>query len=256
MTDNTEKKDKKQKRGLYFALAVCLVGIAIAGAATYSSVMDYVGGETSENTNVSSNISVSQGERTNEVNGEPEQSAADETIVESSEPSSEESAQQEAAEETSDEASDEQPTEDANTQTYTPSDSLRYPTESTEVLSAFSSELKYNPVMKDYRAHNGLDVKAEAGETVKSVGNGVVVSTRTDLLLGNVIEIEHGDCHVLYCGLGDTFLVDEGETVATGTAIGSVYSVPAETNEESHIHIEVLRDGEYVDPAEILSQEP
>lgn len=260
MTDKTEKKDKKQKRGLYFALAVCLVAIAIAGAATYSSVMDYV---KSDDTSSAASSSVTTESETSyavndgEANAEPEISDAENagTTVSQAEESTVEDASSDA-EESAEEPSSEDAIDNANTETYTPSDSLKYPLASQEVVSAFSSQLIYNPVMKDYRTHKGMDIKSEIGETVKSIGNGVVKSTRTDLLLGNVIEIEHGDYTALYCGLGDTFLVKEGDIVTEGTAIGSVYSVPFENNEAAHLHLEITKNGESVDPAEILSKEP
>ena len=69
----------------------------------------------------------------------------------------------------------------------------------------------------------------------------------------NVIEIEHGEYEFFYCGLGENFLVKEGDTVTKGQAIGTVTAVPFEAAEGVHLHLEVRRDGIYVDPESILT---
>ena len=55
-----------------------------------------------------------------------------------------------------------------------------------------------------------------------------------------------------YCGLGENFLVKEGDIVTKGQAIGTVTAVPFEAAEEPHLHLEVRRDGIAIDPETIL----
>ena len=73
------------------------------------------------------------------------------------------------------------------------------------------------------------------------------------MLRGNMIVIEHGDYEVRYCGLGETFLVHEGDVVTAGQDIGSVTASPFESALGSHLHIEVTRNGEPVDPESVFS---
>lgn len=249
-----EKKDKRQRRGLYFALAVCLIAIAVAGSATYSSVMDYV--------NNSSEAAIGEDkDPETQVNTEAERNSPP-VILSEGEASSEEETEsvnaepEYTSEESEEEEEEEESTEEVNTEpAYTPSDSLGFPVKATDVYRPFSgSALVYSETMRDYRVHAGADMAAEQGETVNAIGNGSVISTYKDHLLGNVIEIEHGEYIVKYCGLGDTFLVNEGDIVSKGTAIGSIYETPFENDGTAHIHIEITKDGAGVDPAEVMAQ--
>ena len=45
----------------------------------------------------------------------------------------------------------------------------------------------------------------------------------------------------------------EGDTVAVGDALGTVGELPAESAMETHVHLEFLEDGVYVDPAEYFA---
>ena len=110
--------------------------------------------------------------------------------------------------------------------------------------------------MQDWRAHLGVDLSAKNGDAVSSIAAGVVKDIRQDDLLGNVIEIEHTDGLVSrYCGLGDTFLVKEGDSVTSGQKIGSVSTVPYELAERPHLHLEITKDGSPIDPLSILPKE-
>ena len=254
MKENRDKTEIRQRRGLYFALAVCLVAIAVAAVSAYGSIMDYVA-EQNTQAQVSQNEIVVREDPETVVNTVPEikTEESSQTETESVAPPQETAAE---PEETPAEPEEEIEAEETNNEaTYTPSEALKYPVASTEAISAFSNgELVYSNVMKDYRAHNGFDIKASVSEAVFSVGNGKVLRTYNDILLGNVIEVEHGEYIVRYCGLGDTLLVHEGDLVFLNTAIGSVFSVPMEKNAEAHLHIEVLKDDEYIDPTQILAK--
>lgn len=274
MKSTEEKNEKRQKRGLYFALAVCLVAIAVAGSATYTSVMEYVDesgtstaavqdedpekprGTMQEASRPQVVLSPEETEETSEVSeeaSEPEEQEepAQDTAAEPEEIPESESAS--AQEETS--TAEESESEETGTQTYEPSSSLGFPVKERESMNGFSGgKLVYSEAMKDYRTHDGADFSAQEGEKVFSVGNGLVTKTYHDLLLGNVVEMEHGDYIVRYCGLGDTFLVQEGEIVIKGTPIGSVTTVPMEQGEDCHIHLEVLQGDTFVDPMTVLTE--
>ena len=135
--------------------------------------------------------------------------------------------------------------------TYTVSETLTRPVPG-EVMTEFSDTPVYSETMRDYRVHAGTDYTAAHGETVHACANGIVKETHTDMLRGNMIVIEHGDYEVRYCGLGETFLVHEGDVVTAGQDIGSVTAAPFESALDSHLHIEVTRNGEPVDPESVF----
>jgi len=45
---------------------------------------------------------------------------------------------------------------------------------------------------------------------------------------------------------------DEGDTVKVGEIIGTVGTVPAECMDKEHLHLEVFKNGESVEPLEAL----
>ena len=107
----------------------------------------------------------------------------------------------------------------------------------------------YSETMQDWRAHDGVDLEAAVGEAVRAMADGEVLRCYEDPLLGHTVEIAHGGgVTARYCGLGETFLVREGDAVAAGQEIGSVYQVPCECAERSHLHLELERNGSLFDP--------
>ena len=52
------------------------------------------------------------------------------------------------------------------------------------------------------------------------------------------------------CGLNSP-AVKPGDTVTAGQKLGTVGTISCECAEEAHIHLEVLQNGQYLDPAKI-----
>lgn len=262
MKNEQEEKNKKnssEKRGFYIALAVCLAAIGIAAWSTYDTVSGFlepVNGE-AESSGTSSVSSATVQPSPTPVAEDPEsavsaghaQGTASEVVVEP-DPAEQETQAEAEPEET---AQTEAPAEETAAEPeYTVSDRFLKPVAGDTVLAAFSEAPVYSETMRDYRAHMGTDYAAAHGETVKSAANGIVKETYTDMLLGNTIVIEHGAYVFRYCGLGETFLVDPGEVISAGQDIGSVTAAPFESAMESHLHLEVTKDGEAVDPESLL----
>ena len=121
------------------------------------------------------------------------------------------------------------------------------------IFAAFSGdELVYNKTMDDWRTHNGIDIRANRDNAVKAATDGTVTAVYADGMLGNVIEIDNGKYTVRYCGLGDNLLCKKGDVVKQGDSIGVVGEVPLESSEESHIHLEILKDGVLQNPDNYL----
>ena len=122
-----------------------------------------------------------------------------------------------------------------------------------KIYSAFSGdELVYNRTLDDWRTHNGIDITAPHNDPVKAGASGTVAAVYEDGMLGTVIEINHGDYTARYCGLNAKTFVKEGDSVKQGTTIGSVGEITMEVAEESHIHLEIIKEGKNINPDKIL----
>lgn len=106
--------------------------------------------------------------------------------------------------------------------------------------------------MKDWRTHNGMDLAGAAGDAVTAPTGAVVARAYEDPQWGGVVELNAGKLTVRVCGLAD-IAVKEGDAVAVGDALGTVGELPAESAMETHVHLEFLEDGAYVDPAEYFA---
>ncbi len=111
----------------------------------------------------------------------------------------------------------------------------------------------FSETMKDYRTHNGVDFKGVKGESVSTVAEGTVISVTKDNLHGNTVTVDHGNGIISQVsGLADEALVAEGTYVYSDTIIGVVGEIPVESQDDSHIHLEMRVNGELVDPLEIM----
>ena len=124
-----------------------------------------------------------------------------------------------------------------------------------KVSQAFSGNtLVYNPTLGDWRTHNGLDIQAAEGDAVKTAASGMVVSIKSDELMGTTVVIEHaGGYTTQYSCLQAEPPVTEGQQVAAGDIIGLVGSTAAaESSMGPHLHFSVAKDGVIIDPSEYI----
>ena len=209
-----ERKKSTERRGFYLALAVCLTAIGIAAWSTYDTVSGFLeptGSESSASSSASTPRPTP--EASAPVDDDPE-SAVSAGHAQGTVP--EVSASTEAEPQEVNAPAEETPVEETAAEpTYTVSETLTRPVPG-EVMTEFSDTPVYSETMRDYRVHAGTDYTAAHGETVHACANGIVKETHTDMLRGNMIVIEHGDYEVRYCGLGETFLVHEGDVVTAG----------------------------------------
>lgn len=272
-------EQRARRSGFYLALAVCLVAVGIAAWSTYDAVKGYM--EPAEQTATQSQLTSMQNEDVKNgqkaKSDDPEAPRASASSVAASQPqdskqttgevngaagaaaSATESAAASSAAAAGTEKTKGETAEETGAQVENPgvlyavSTELTYPVSTQEVLSPYSAgKPVYSETMKDWRIHAGADLKAESGEAVLACGNGIVKSTYTDRLLGNVVEVEHGDYVLYYCGVGENFSVQEGDTVTMGQQIATVAAVPYESAEAAHLHLEAKRDGAYLDPLAVL----
>ena len=121
----------------------------------------------------------------------------------------------------------------------------------TRLTSSFGE--RRDPIDGDVRAHAGLDLAAPQGSPVRAAGPGVVVRSGDAGGYGNLVVIDHGGHDGLqtrYAHLARTD-VKPGDRVAAGTVIGAVGQTGRATG--PHLHFEVRRDGQAVDPKKELT---
>ena len=114
--------------------------------------------------------------------------------------------------------------------------------------------LIYSETLKEWTTHLGVDIKAERASVVKTAADGTVKYIKNDPRFGLTIIIEHANgFETRYCNLLTTEFVSEGEKVTSGQTIGTVGdSSVYEIVDESHLHFEMLKNNESVDPREYI----
>lgn len=125
------------------------------------------------------------------------------------------------------------------------------------ILSDYSVEaLAYDVTMGDWRTHSGLDIAASPGTEVKATAAGTVSAIYEDDFLGTTVVITHNDTLTsLYANLASVPTVKVGDTVSTGTVIGSVgRTAAAESGLDSHLHFAMFRSESAVNPTDYLPE--
>ena len=124
-----------------------------------------------------------------------------------------------------------------------------------EILKEYAKDsLIYSETLKEWTTHLGIDIKAERATVVKSAAVGKVKYIKNDPRYGLTVIIEHSNgFETRYCNLLTTEFVSEGEEVKAGQTIGTVgESSMYEIVDETHLHFEMLKNNESVNPCEYI----
>ena len=126
-----------------------------------------------------------------------------------------------------------------------------------EIIREFANDkLVYSETLEEWVSHNGIDIKAEKTTVVKASANGKVSTIKNDPRYGLTVTILHDNgFKTVYANLLTAEFVTEGETVESGQTIGTVGNTATfEILDEPHLHFEILKDNEYLDPSIYLKQ--
>lgn len=125
------------------------------------------------------------------------------------------------------------------------------------IAKAYSNgEMVQSKTMGDWRVHNGVDFKGTVGDAVKAINNGVVKAVYDDVLWGTVVEIDHGQGMIAkYCGLGKGSTPEVGEKVKINDRVGNLGTIPIESADDVHLHLEILQDGKAVEPLAAMGKD-
>ncbi|MGE5623762.1 MAG: murein hydrolase activator EnvC family protein [Methanocella sp.] len=105
---------------------------------------------------------------------------------------------------------------------------------------------RVHPILKTKRYHSGLDIAVPSGTPVQATAGGKVILSGWVGGYGKTIIIDHGGGVSSLYGHNSSLLVAEGATVRAGQIITKAGSTGLSTG--PHVHFEVRRDGQAVDP--------
>ncbi len=124
---------------------------------------------------------------------------------------------------------------------------LASPMEFSRVTSGFAN--RFHPILKQWRAHLGVDYGAPTGTPVRTVGDGVVEFAGWQNGFGNVVFIRHnGSDQTVYAHLS-RIDVRVGQKVAQGQRVGAVGATGWATG--PHLHFEFRINGLHQDPIQV-----
>ena len=115
----------------------------------------------------------------------------------------------------------------------------------TKITSPFGE--RYHPIKKEKLFHAGTDFRAKMGTKVKATADGIITMTKeAETGYGMQIQITHDNNFITSYSALSKFLVAEGDSVSKGQIIALSGNTGAST--APHLHYEVIKDGEQVDP--------
>ena len=124
-----------------------------------------------------------------------------------------------------------------------------------EIITDYADEsLVYSKTLDEWTVHLGIDIKANKTSAVVASEDGTVKSIKNDPRYGLTITISHdGGYETVYSNLLSSDFVKEGDKVTKGQTIGTVgESASFEIAEVPHLHFEMYKDGETVNPTTLL----
>ena len=124
---------------------------------------------------------------------------------------------------------------------------LASPLAFSRITSGFS--MRFHPILKEWKRHEGVDYGAPIGTPVHVVGDGVVAFAGQQNGYGNVIQIQHSDSRMTVYAHLSKIDVQRGQHVSQGDHIGDVGMTGWATG--PHLHFEFRVAGVVKDPVTI-----
>lgn len=130
---------------------------------------------------------------------------------------------------------------------------LAWPITGRVILNYSMDKAVYFETLNQYRYNPSMVIEAVVGEPITAAADGKVISIRDDVETGGTLRCDLGDGYELIYGQLENFTVSEGDYVTRGQIIGYVASPSIfYTKEGSNVYFELLKDGEPVNPLELL----
>jgi hypothetical protein len=109
-----------------------------------------------------------------------------------------------------------------------------------------------HPVLGVMRLHTGIDLITEEGVPVVAAEEGVVIKAQSENAWGNIVVVQHDDIYSTTYSHLKSINVKEGDKVQKGHVIGLVGHTGLSAKD--HLHFELLKNGEAIDPINYLPQ--
>ena len=133
--------------------------------------------------------------------------------------------------------------------------SFELPMKNASLLKGFSdTEIQYNKTLNQWEAHKSCDLVA-SDLSVFAVESGTITAIENNFAFGTIVTITHRDGFVsTYASLADNVPVKKGDTVTKGQKIGEASDTAEnESSEGKHLHFEMFKNGNKVDPSNYIS---
>jgi murein DD-endopeptidase MepM/ murein hydrolase activator NlpD len=110
---------------------------------------------------------------------------------------------------------------------------------------------RINPITDITEMHAAIDISAEEGSPIKSFNSGTVENVGWSDISGNYFSVKGDDgIETTYAHCLDIYVVD-GDKVTKDDIVATVGNTGQSTG--SHLHFEIIKDGEKVDPIEFIN---
>lgn len=124
------------------------------------------------------------------------------------------------------------------------------PIKNAEILREYADDhLVEDKTTGDWKTHQAIDFSAAEGTKVYSVYDGEIENVEESMMDGLIVTIKHNEnLKTVYKCLSSEALVKKGQKIKKGQEIGTVSTNLTEKADGAHLHFELLKDGELVDP--------
>lgn len=115
----------------------------------------------------------------------------------------------------------------------------------------------FSKTLEQWQTHEYVEIACEKGSAVKAVADGYVSEIKDDPRYGITIVLDHSNgLKTVYANLASSNMVSTNQKVSIGDIIGCVGNTAVfESAEQPHLHFEVLKNDEPVNPANYLPKE-
>lgn len=127
-----------------------------------------------------------------------------------------------------------------------------------DILLEYSEDMPvYSETLDDWRIHEGVDIAAPLEAEVRAMTDGIISDKYDDLRHGYTVVVDHeGGLRSIYSNLSEMDTAVIGTRVKAGDVISHVGDTTLfETIADTHLHLEVLKDGEHVNPLDYFLPE-
>ena len=134
---------------------------------------------------------------------------------------------------------------------------FKYPVTGDVLTEYAKDKLVYSNTLGEWITHTGIDIKADKTAVVTAAAKGKVYAIKNDPRYGLTVIINHDDGYqTIYANLLTAEYIVEGEKVEAGQTIGTVGKTATfEFSDEYHLHFELLKDNNYLNPTTYTSFE-